>query len=824
MSVDKYEKTRYSVQCHCGHTMRVRRRHFGRLCRCKNCQYPIYVSADNVQPPLSPADKNVFRCFEDAEAPPNWETGDLIADLYEVMGTLGSGGMGVVYRVYHRGWNTDLAVKSPLSKVLRYPEWVDRFVKECQTWINLEPHPNTVCCHYVRALGGVPRIFAEYVEGSNLGRQITKRWLYFGGPQASLPRILDIGIQFAWGLYHAHRSGVIHLDVKPNNVLLANDGRVKVTDFGISKLAGESDSESDGEQCPVGTPLFRSPEHEQPEIVTAQSDVWSWALSMLAVFCGGAMWQHGCDARAALDRLVSQGPPRPEIPRIPDMLADLLAWCFNEDSSQRPKDMLVVAGVLKQVFEEVMGAPYPREDPTANGLGPDRLNNRAVSLLDLGQDEESEILWSKVLSQNPKHLETQYNRLLHAWWRGTMTDLRLFHSLYRMCETRKRDWRPRCFLARALVEMGDCKSALKILESIAHLSNRERDVAFALAIAQNKKPHAKRMIGEFRAHSTPVTAVALSHNGLHAITGCLGGRARLWDLAQGKCLAVLDAHEGRVTAAGFSPDGKLALTAGEDGTIYLWSVENGTCVHALECRQGPVRCAAFTTDGKRVISGGDDGTVRFWHAHLAECLNVCEGHAAGVTCVAVSANGRTAASGGLDQLIKIWSLHDGKCLETILGNSNTIGALDMGGNPRLALVGAGPKVKLCDTEDKRLLRSFHGHSSEVASVSVTADGRFGLSASIGGTLKLWDLQLGQCLRTLGGRAPACLSKNGQYGISASSPGHVRLWALHCAHPTFPAPYMLCREQVLESEPGTHTPTELAPIWEDVSELLPSAHL
>lgn len=142
--------------------------------------------------------------------PAQWNVGDVILDLYEVKGIHEGGGMGFVYRVFHRGSNMDLAVKSPRPEFFLTERQKEDFIRECETWMNLGLHPHIVSCHYVRMLGGIPRVFAEYVEGGSLKDWIDSRKLYEGGPQEALKRILDIAIQLAWGLHYAHEKGVIH--------------------------------------------------------------------------------------------------------------------------------------------------------------------------------------------------------------------------------------------------------------------------------------------------------------------------------------------------------------------------------------------------------------------------------------------------------------------------------------------------------------------------------------------------------------------------------------------------------------------------------------
>src|SRR5262245_40268279 len=98
-------------------------------------------------------------------APVEWAVGDAF-DLYEVKAVLGEGGMGRVYLVRHRGWDVDLAVKSPRPDVFA-AGGAEAFVREAETWVDLGLHPHVVSCYYVRTLGGVPRLFAEYVAGGS---------------------------------------------------------------------------------------------------------------------------------------------------------------------------------------------------------------------------------------------------------------------------------------------------------------------------------------------------------------------------------------------------------------------------------------------------------------------------------------------------------------------------------------------------------------------------------------------------------------------------------------------------------------------------------
>src|SRR6202011_289471 len=139
-----------------------------------------------------------------ASSTSGWRVGDVIEDLYEVRQVITSGGMGLLHRVHHRGWNLDLAVKTPRPELVSSPGRVADFETEAQTWVGLGLHPHVVSCVYVRRLDGLPRVFAEWIDGGSLHDAISAGRLYEGTAGAVLARILDVAIQFAWGLDYAH--------------------------------------------------------------------------------------------------------------------------------------------------------------------------------------------------------------------------------------------------------------------------------------------------------------------------------------------------------------------------------------------------------------------------------------------------------------------------------------------------------------------------------------------------------------------------------------------------------------------------------------------
>ena len=129
-----------------------------------------------------PAVRRPTRESREDQVPAIWHAGDVILNLYEVKDVFWPGATGLVYRVHHREWNLDLAVKSPRETPFETEEQLQNFVEAADGWIGLGLFPHIVSCYYARKLGGIPRLFLEFVEGESLHEWIQTRRLYDAGP------------------------------------------------------------------------------------------------------------------------------------------------------------------------------------------------------------------------------------------------------------------------------------------------------------------------------------------------------------------------------------------------------------------------------------------------------------------------------------------------------------------------------------------------------------------------------------------------------------------------------------------------------------------
>lgn len=364
-----------------------------------------------------------------------FEKGSLLMGSYRIESDPIKGGMGSVWRVRHIGWAVDLAMKRPLPEMFATESSKAGFIGECRSWINLGLHPNIVSCYYVREIGGVPTIFSEWMENGSLENRIMDGTLYQESEPQLQRRLLDIAIQYARGLHYAHEAGLIHQDVKPDNLLLTKDWHAKAADFGLAKaraqltvLEGAQTLEDAGATIltPAGgyTPAYCSMEQMDGKQLTRRTDIYSWAVSVLEMYYGSRPWSAGPAAGLSCTDYFDQCRVAPSA-----SLRKLLSWCLAMKPEDRPHDFAAVGDELLRIWRESFGEDYFRPEPTAAADTPDSLNNQALSYLDLGMRERAEALWEQALAADPAHLDSIYNQGLLLWRNARITDLDLLDRL-----------------------------------------------------------------------------------------------------------------------------------------------------------------------------------------------------------------------------------------------------------------------------------------------------------------------------------------------------------------------------------------------------------
>ncbi|MBN2559618.1 MAG: protein kinase [Phycisphaerae bacterium] len=817
----------------CGKQSKVSSKYAGRSGRCKTCNAKFTISEGKGQliepgdkPAPSPEEAVVDRqdaaaaaSSDEEKVAAEWHVGDVILDLYEVKDLLGEGGMGKVHRVRHRGWNLDLAVKSPRRQALRKQAQKENFVRECETWINLGLHPNTVSCFYVRTLGGIPRVFAELVEGGCLKDWIDTKKLYEGGPDGALRRMLDVAIQFAWGLHYAHEKGLIHQDVKPANVMMTLEGVPRVTDFGLARaraVTGETGDDGSHQSILVSsggrTPAYCSPEQANKEPLSRKTDIWSWGVSVLEMFTGEVTWMAGQAAAEALQSYLDTGVEDTSILKMPEPLAELLTRCFRRSPDDRPKDMQEVGANLKEIYRQTTGRSYERHEPEAVEALADSLNNRAISLLDLGKQAEAEELFQRALRADPHHPEATYNQGLTRWRAGAITDIELVRQLEEMRTSQEDNWLDEYLLSQVHLERGDAESAVKVLEDA---DGEVPEVAELLGKAKQLLPASRRCVRTFKGHTGSVSCACFSSDGRWALLGSPGDTAELWEVSSGRHVRTFEGSMDFATSACLSSDGRWALVSSAYDTIglhteedeeyqeiRLWEVSSGRCVRTFVGHRGMVTSAGLSSGDRWVLSGGRDMTVRLWEVSTGRCIQTLEGHANGVSSVCLSSDGRLALSGSWDKTLRLWETSSGHCVRTFEGHREWVRSVCLSLDGRWALSGSADRtLKLWEVSSGRCVRTFEGHQSDVTSVCLGSGNRLALSGGNDRTLRLWDVSSGRCLRTFDGHTDnvnaVSVSSDGRRVLSGSADKTLKLWNVQGSGSSFAAQLHVARPTTSE---------------------------
>ena len=264
---------------------------------------------------------------------------------YRIGERLGAGGMGEVYRATDVRLTREVALKVMAPEMDTNPEWRQRFAREAQAASRLN-HPNIVTIYDIGDEKGVHFIAMEYIPGKTLAQLI---------PAGGMPvdRAVRYAAQIAGALAKAHSAGVIHRDVKPANIMVTDEGLVKVLDFGVAKMgapAGESESSvataATGAGVIVGSAAYMSPEQACGRVVDARSDIFSWGLLLYEMLSGRRAFRE--DSRFSTLAAVLHKDPESLGTKAPAALAEIVARCLRKDPAERYQNMAEAAAALEE--------------------------------------------------------------------------------------------------------------------------------------------------------------------------------------------------------------------------------------------------------------------------------------------------------------------------------------------------------------------------------------------------------------------------------------------------------------------------------------------
>jgi WD40 repeat protein/serine/threonine protein kinase len=586
-------------------------------------------------------------------------------DHYEVLELVGRGGTGMVLKARDSKLQRVVAIKALSSRLAASSAARKRFVREAQAAAAVRDD-HVVAIHAVNEDGPVPYLVMEYISGLTLEQRVLQ------GKELELNEILRIGMQLAAGLAAAHAQGLVHRDIKPANVLLENSiQRVKITDFGLARVAADANTNPAG--TIVGTPLYMSPEQARGEPTDQRTDLFSMG-SVLYTLCAGRSPFHADTTAKVLNRVRADAPqPLREInPHVPEWLCGLIDRLHAKEASARPASAREVADLLGEQLALLQQPPLTappsaaRVVPTTatpQRLGVPRLRRQTIAIC--------LVVLLAALAALAIFLK---GRQLGATDRGEGDETPESNGPVESLDLRREDIPP---LMLALAGGGDPKNSPPELAAVlgggpfhlprpGSLSWMEQSsdgkllavpldedvVLFAAPTGEylrTLKGPGGRVVGvSFSRDSQLLAAKTWRQVGTGAV--------RVWDLHADQELYTNEFPDPTVSGAiDFSPDGKCLIGTGSN-RIYVWDASAGKVVQTLE-QVGGFAGMSFSPDGRRIAGADFRGRcvkVFDWDGAKLTEVRSLDGHRAPVVGVAYSSDGKYLASGD-EQVFKLWN-------------------------------------------------------------------------------------------------------------------------------------------------------------------------
>lgn len=252
--------------------------------------------------------------------------GTMLDDRYEILEVIGTGGMAVVYKAMCHRLNRYVAVKILRDELANDEEFRQRFQTEAQA-VAMLSHPNIVSVYDVSHSDDVEYIVMELIEGVTLMQYMKKKGA-LGWKEA-----LHFAVQISKALEHAHEKGIVHRDIKPQNIMILKDGTIKVADFGIAALESAQEKKSDQT---VGSVHYIAPEQARGEQPDPRSDIYSLGVVLYEMLTGKMPYDGDTAEQVALKHITGHAVPPQELnPDIPEELAEITLKAMNADINAR---------------------------------------------------------------------------------------------------------------------------------------------------------------------------------------------------------------------------------------------------------------------------------------------------------------------------------------------------------------------------------------------------------------------------------------------------------------------------------------------------------
>ena len=687
--------------------------------------------------------------------------GMLIRGTYRILRKLNKGGMGDVYLADHILLDEPQVLKFLSSTQDNDTEWKNRFLREVRTLRQIH-HKNVITAGNLEpAEDGTLFFTMEYVDGPDLME------FYQHAPKPfDVPLALTIIRGIAEGLGAAHAVGVVHRDIKAENILIAHEqGELvpKIADFGIVATKDVTRLTLNG--TTMLTPQFAAPEQWLGK-PTAELDGRTDFYAL-----GGLLFEL-LTGQSAIDKVDGQDWAFQHLnafPRLPSSLRPELAYwqgldefvlrLLAKDPNDRPQDVRELLRMLKRISYAPPQSPRPHAEQALP-----KIPSPAVTVPTPAPEATpiaAAFAETAAVASSPSMTDSTGARR-----RVKLAPMPIWEPF----QPRSAE-KPKTTAAQS--ETGKSQTrryGLHLLAVVVAV------LAVALGTEIMLNPLHSRVLA---LQHGPIAALAFSPDGLNVASASSDGTVQIWNVSDGRALGMLEANSN---ALAYAPKGRTLATGMPDFTIDLWDASRGVVLATLQGHTAEVGALAFSPDGHTLASGSWDQTVRIWDASSGVLERTLHGSAGHVYSVAFSPDSRILASAGADRSIRFWNPATGAALRTLQGHRGAIRTIAFAPNGQiLASAGDDRTILFWNVSTGNLLRTLPAQNGPVLSVAFSSNGRMLASGDADAKVKLWDVPGGALLRTLKGHTGAvtsvAFSSYGSILASASADRTIRLWKI-----------------------------------------------
>jgi WD40 repeat protein len=691
---------------------------------------------------------------------------------YELLAEVGRGGMGVVFKARQKSLNRLVALKVMRGGSADSDEDGRRFRAEAEAAAHLD-HPHIVPIYETGEHDGRPFFSMKLFEGGNLAARI-------GEPSANPRRAAELVGTIARAVHHAHQRGILHRDLKPSNILLDDEGRPHVADFGLAKWLHEGQPQTQAGAI-VGTPAYMAPEQTgdpsksaRPSTATTASDVYGCGAILYTLLTSRSPF-GGLLPLETLLAVREQDPQAPATlnPQIDRDLETICLKCLEKDPGRRYPSALALAEDLERwrAGDPIVARPIDAWERTR------RWCRRNPLLAAMSAATALLVVLGVAM------LATGYVLVSGAYETSERYRLR---AEQQAAQLRERLYSARMGMGFRYLQRGELDETRKLLDEFRKqddLKGFEWDWLEANASSQ---PHEEI---RYTGHSDILYGATFSPDGLSVATCGADRSIQLWDPVTGANRKTLrgapragssDPSDDE-NCVRFSPDGRRLASGTELGSVRLWNLADTTWQNLQPAHRGEVLSVDFSRDGRWLVTAGADGIVRVWDLDAPGAFADFTGQRGPVTSAVLSPSGREVASVDKSGLLCVWD----RASRAVRFSATPGGALwSVAYSPDgslLATAGLNETISVWRTNTFEPANFQEPAMGAIRSVDFSPDGRRLVSATDKGAVVVWRVPEGDVARhfnTHQGRLwSARFAPDSRRLVAAGEDTTARIWKL-----------------------------------------------